>query len=72
VFEGVTEGNVTRFAIERVEPLRAQLEAFLEAVRGRAPAPVSGEDGLRVVRLALAAVESGRTGHTVDLDRTGG
>lgn len=67
LFDGVTEGNVTRFAIEREEPLRAQLEAFVHAVRGEAPVVVTGEQGLEVLRLALAAVEAGRTGRTVEL-----
>jgi predicted dehydrogenase len=68
IFEGVTEGNVTRYAIPRVEPLRAQLEAFVRAVRGEEPVAVTGEDGLRAVTLALAAVDSGRTGSPVTLD----
>jgi UDP-N-acetylglucosamine 3-dehydrogenase len=67
IFEGVTEGNVTRFAIPRVEPLRAQLEAFVLAVRGEAPVAVTGEDGLRAVRLALAVVEAGASGTPVVL-----
>jgi len=66
-FDGVTEGDVTRFAIPREEPLRAQLEAFVRAVRGEAPPPVTGADGLRALRLALAVVESGLGGHTVEL-----
>jgi predicted dehydrogenase len=71
LFDGVTEGNVTRFAIEREEPLRAQLDAFVRAVRGEAPVVVTGEQGLEVVRLALAAVEAGRTGQTVELGGQG-
>lgn len=67
IFEGVTEGNVTRFALKRVEPLRAQLESFVAAVRGEGPLVVSGEDGVRAVRLALAAVEAGASGRTVSL-----
>jgi len=72
IFEGVTEGNVTRYAIQRTEPLRAQLEAFVRAVRGDEPVAVAGEDGLRAVRLALAAVEAGRTGALVTLDSASG
>jgi len=34
------------------EPLRAELQAFVAAVRAGEPAPVSGEDGLRAVELA--------------------
>ena len=58
VFDGVTEGNVVRYAIRR-EPLRAQLEAFARAVRAEAPVAVDAEQGLRVLRLALAAVDAG-------------
>ncbi|MEP6811492.1 MAG: Gfo/Idh/MocA family oxidoreductase [Actinomycetota bacterium] len=68
IFEGVTEGNVTRFAISRTEPLRAQLDAFVSAVRGDAPVVVTGDDGVRAVRLALAAAEAGRTGRGVEID----
>ncbi len=68
VFDGVTEGNVTRFAITRTEPLRAQLDAFVRAVRGEAPPEVPGEDGLRALRLALAVLESGQAGRTVELE----
>ena len=68
IFDGVTEGNVTRFAINRVEPLRAQLEAFVLAVRGEASVEVTGAQGLRVLELALAAVEAGTFGRTLTLD----
>jgi UDP-N-acetylglucosamine 3-dehydrogenase len=68
VFDGVTEGNVVRFAIRREEPLRAQLEAFARAVRGEEPVAVAADQGLRVLRLALAAVEAGASGRTVELE----
>jgi UDP-N-acetylglucosamine 3-dehydrogenase len=68
VFDGVTEGNVTRFAISRAEPLRAQLDAFARAVLGDEPVAVSGEQGLRVLKLALAVAEAGSAGRTVVFD----
>jgi len=68
LFDGVTEGNVVRFAIQREEPLRAQLDAFVRAVRGSEPVRVSGDDGLRVLQLAHAVVEAGAEGRTVVLD----
>jgi predicted dehydrogenase len=68
IFEGVTEGNVTRFAIPRTEPLRAQLDAFVSAARGDAPVVVTGDDGVRAVRLALAAAESGSSGRPIELE----
>jgi len=36
------------------DALRAEIEAFLAAARGRAPVKVSGEDGLRALRTAIA------------------
>lgn len=65
VFEGVTEGNVTRFAIARTEPLKAQLDAFVAAVRGQAAVAADGVHGRRVLSLALAVVEAGARGSTV-------
>jgi UDP-N-acetylglucosamine 3-dehydrogenase len=65
IFTGVAEGNVTRFAIRRFEPLRAQLESVVAAIRGDGPVEVSGEQGADVLMLAMLAVESGRLGETV-------
>ena len=45
--------------IARKEPLRAELEAFVQAVQGSPTAAVKGEDGLQVLRLALQLVEAG-------------
>jgi UDP-N-acetylglucosamine 3-dehydrogenase len=69
IFEGVSAGNVIRFAIPRIEPLRAQLNAFVGAVRGESPVAVTGEDGLRAVRLAFAAVDAAMSGTTILLQR---
>jgi predicted dehydrogenase len=41
-----------------VEPLRAEIKAFLDAVEGKAPPAVSGEDGLRSLEVALACLGS--------------
>jgi len=68
VFDGVTEGNVTRYAIPREEPIRAQLDAFVDAVLGDAPVAVTGEEGLQVLELALAAIEA--NGRTIELAAT--
>jgi UDP-N-acetylglucosamine 3-dehydrogenase len=68
IFDGVTEGNVTRFAITRAEPLRAQLDSFARAVRGEEPVAVPGDQGLRVLKLALAVAEAGSAGRTVPFE----
>ena len=47
-------------AIEKKEPLRAELESFLDCAARRARPLVSGEDGLAAVKLAkdvAAAIE---------------
>lgn len=59
ILKGVGEGNMVRLTIARKEPLRAELEAFVGAVKDNLPPPVGGEDGLRVLRLALELVRSG-------------
>ena len=68
IFDGVTEGNVVRFAIPRVEPLRAQLEAVIAAIRGEGVEYVDGQAGLRALRLALAVIEAGASGAAVELE----
>lgn len=64
-FRGVSEGDVTRFAFAKREPLRAELEAFLSAVRGSEQTELSSMDEavrtLSVVEAALASAEAGGT-----------
>lgn len=45
-FTGVSEGDMVRYAIERREPLRAELEAVTAAVRTGGPAPVPIDDAV--------------------------
>lgn len=65
---GVSEGNMVRYAISRVEPLRAELEAFAAAVRRERPVGVTLTDGLAAVRLAELALSSAATGRAIDVD----
>jgi UDP-N-acetylglucosamine 3-dehydrogenase len=58
--KGVSEGSLTRFSMKRYEPLKAELQCFVEAIQNGGPMPVSGEDGLAALRIALALVESGK------------
>jgi myo-inositol 2-dehydrogenase/D-chiro-inositol 1-dehydrogenase len=54
------------FFLERyAAAYRAELDAFVVAATGRAPARPDGEDGLRALLLADAALESSRTGRAV-------
>jgi UDP-N-acetylglucosamine 3-dehydrogenase len=65
--KGATEGEMTRFALLRKEPLKAELQAFLDAIQNNLPAPVTGQDGLTALRLALALIESGSTHQVVEV-----
>ncbi|HEX4344652.1 MAG TPA: Gfo/Idh/MocA family oxidoreductase [Solirubrobacteraceae bacterium] len=65
---GVAEGNSTRYALRRREPLLAELEAFCAFVRGDdASGAVSLEEGLQAVRCAEKVLESARRSETVRL-----
>ncbi len=66
--KGVSEGSMIRFAQPRYEPLKAELQAFLKSIRENSPVPVSGEDGLAALRLALAMVESGKSHRVIEVD----
>lgn len=55
---GLWPGVQTRhLEIADVEPLRAEIEAFVEAASGGGPAPVSGAEGRRALALALRVME---------------
>lgn len=61
-FRGVSEGDMTRFALERKEPLLAEHEAFRDSVLAGAPQGiVTLAEGTRVVEIAEQMVEDGRT-----------
>lgn len=60
VLRGVSEGRMIRHVVAKREPLRAEQDAFIAAIEGDIPVPVSGEDGLRVLQLAKTIVESGQ------------
>ena len=66
-FRGVSEGNVTRYAFPKREPLRVEHEAFRDAVLGMTSDVVTMEQGQRTLTVVEAAVESARTGASVAL-----
>ena len=50
--------SIAEESFEQGDALRAEIEAFLKAVRGVGPVAVSGEDGLRALRTAIAISEA--------------
>jgi UDP-N-acetylglucosamine 3-dehydrogenase len=67
VMRGVSEGVVNQFAIRKKEPLRGELEAFIESVQGNCAPPVSGRDAQAALKLAMALIESATTGELKSL-----
>ena len=60
-FRGVSEGDVTRYALARKEPLLAEHEAFRDSVlAGEAKGIVTFAEGSRVVEIAEKLVADGR------------
>ncbi|MBE7555376.1 MAG: Gfo/Idh/MocA family oxidoreductase [Anaerolineales bacterium] len=65
LLRGVSEGRMIRYPVHKYEPLKAELEGFIQAILEDKPVPVSGEDGMIALRLAQALVQSGREGKSI-------
>jgi Predicted dehydrogenases and related proteins len=66
-FRGVSEGDVTRYAFPKREPLRVEHEAFRDAVLGLRQDVVTMEQGLRALAVIEGILESATTGRSVEL-----
>jgi UDP-N-acetylglucosamine 3-dehydrogenase len=66
-FRGVSEGDVTRYAIRKPEPLVTELANFAAFVRGERAEVVTLEEGLSTVRVAETLRESAAAGVTIDV-----
>lgn len=64
-FRGVSEGNVTRLAIAKPEPLRTEHEAFRDAVLGIRNDVVTLVEGQSTLIVAEAVLESARSGSVI-------
>jgi predicted dehydrogenase len=60
VLRGVSEGNVLGIRINRREPLVAEIEDFVAAVRDGRDPMVTGYDGQETLRIALEFLASGK------------
>lgn len=65
-FRGVSEGDVTRYAFPKREPLRVEHEAFRDAVLGIRHDVVTMEQGLRALAVVEGILESATTGRSVE------
>jgi UDP-N-acetylglucosamine 3-dehydrogenase len=66
-FQGVVQGDVTRYAFLKREPLVVELEAFRDAVLGKANRIVPIRDASRTVAVAEALIAASGSGETVRL-----
>jgi predicted dehydrogenase len=60
--EIVTEGEMTRRAVQRREPLAVELSEFVSAIQSGGPPPVSPQDALIAMLLARAMVDAAARG----------
>jgi UDP-N-acetylglucosamine 3-dehydrogenase len=61
----VAEGEMTRRAVRRQEPLAVELAEFADAVRNGGPPPVDPRDAMIALLLARMMVEAARTGTVI-------
>jgi len=67
ILMGVTEGDITQVRISKKEPLKAELEAFTEAVRKDKPEPVTCEQGYHALEIALAMNKSATKNQVINI-----
>jgi predicted dehydrogenase len=64
---GVSEGDMVRLYIERAEPLKIELQRFLQAASGQSVSIVKAEDALAALKIVHKIVEAGREGAVIPL-----
>jgi predicted dehydrogenase len=70
-FRGVSEGNSTRFAIPKPEPLRVQHENFRDAVLGGSSEIVTMREGMSTVTVADCCLQAARESRMIELVPSG-
>lgn len=71
-FRGVSEGNSTRYAIEKPEPLRVEHENFRDAILGTSADIVTMREGMATVVVAEACIQSALESRSIELPSSGG
>lgn len=66
-FRGVSEGDVTRYAFPKKEPLRLEHENFRDAVLGKNSEIVSMDEGLETVKVVENILKSADSGLTLEI-----
>ncbi|MBI2523090.1 Gfo/Idh/MocA family oxidoreductase [Candidatus Woesearchaeota archaeon] len=61
------EGKKIKIEIKKSEPLKNELEAFVECIKKNKEPPVRGEDGLETLKIAQKFLESSRKNEVMNL-----
>ena len=62
------DSNIRRVNLRREEPLYRELKNFVESVKNKTKPLVTGEDGLKAIKIAQAALKSIQTGRPEEVD----
>lgn len=67
-FRGVSEGDVTRYAFPKKEPLRLEHENFRDAILGKSSEIVTMNEGLETVNVIETMLKSAKSGTTLEIN----
>lgn len=71
-FRGVTEGDMIRYAIRKMEPLFAEHESWRDTVLGECSSATPLQHGVAAITVAQAVIQAARTGTTVPIPQEEG
>jgi predicted dehydrogenase len=60
--QGISEGNATRYAFDKTEPLKAELSSLVDSILSGTPVPAPPESAADALAIALDLIESSRRG----------
>ncbi len=64
----ILEGNMTKIQVEKQESLRVEIEGFIDAIEKEGKDIVTGEEATENLRLALAFIESAKSGQVLEFE----
>ncbi len=67
LFDIPLEHNIRKYSVKRQEPLRRELQDFIDSIKERRKPLVNGEDGLNSMKVAEAALKSLRQRKKIEL-----
>jgi len=59
--------NEIKVNVQKEEPLKLEIQNFIDSIAGKAKPLVDGEDGIRALKIAVKSVESYKKGHPIPL-----